>query len=86
MQMERDEFHLVRAIDKPPWKQSTNGDAQPSERHSSDQHQTYQDSAKQDYIHDQVADIVLLVEERVLVPGDIGIVADRAEQSARFIL
>ena len=76
--MQGDEFHVLRPVEHAPGENACEPDADASECQTRNERKAHQDPAKDNDIDQQIRKIVLLIEERILVPGNIRVVIDFA--------
>ena len=82
--MQRDEFCILFAVEKSFRDDALNEYPQAAKCETSNQREDHEYGAEYEGIPHQVANVVLLVEKSILVPGDVGFVVDRSEQRLGF--
>src|SRR5258708_11571850 len=79
-QVERNEFSLVGTAKNRAWKKSSQQNPSAAEGNSCGERQPDDDDAQNDDVHQQVGNVVLLVEISIFIPGDAGVIVHGAKQ------
>ena len=73
-EVQRDEFHVLGAVEHTVGKKALQEDAKAPERQAGDQRESEYNPAEDDDVEEQVGEIVFLVSESIFIPGDIGFI------------
>src|SRR5882757_6863309 len=79
-QVERNEFGLIGSAKNRAREKSSQQNPRATEGHSGRQRESAHDDAQDNDVHQQVRNIVLLVEISILIPSDAGVVVHGAEK------
>src|SRR5258708_26967078 len=82
-QPQRNDFGLLGAVKETTWKKPIHQDTEPSKSQARNHRDSANNGCQQDHANDQIRHVVAAREIRVLVPCDLGVVIDLAEQLLR---
>src|SRR5579863_5683475 len=85
-EVQRNELCLIGTAENRTRKIAPQENASAAERYSRRQRYRTHENTQQNNVHQQVGDVVLLIEIRVLVPGDADIPVHRSQKSLRVAL
>src|SRR5438094_4939070 len=86
VQTQGDEFHILPVSQQPIGENALDQNSDTPKRDARNESKRHQNSSQNERIKHEAANVVLLVEESVLVPGYVSVVVYRCEQRFRFTL